>query len=381
MDPDSTIRRISVLEASALVFGVTLAVLLELVFVVIVVEAWLDPIVGLAEGPLPTALALLYLALLATTCAMWIRVGWFAVRSARGLAAPPLITQAVGWGLAVVIGVPGLALVITADIPIIERITMVPFVLLFLAAAPLAGRRLERNWKTSRRASVAIDAMMEARGQAGESQQQSAMPAQDDRTATDMIQSCRRIFGSPPRDLGRIGWPGLRTRRPLWSRLSFWDPIKTHFGYLERTFAQGHVVWAHVVQANELMFEPGSQDCPGEVVFSFDTSLDGQTERLEELAGQLFDLKGTHPSDPALRQIANRLANEMRRDYGAVVPKLLAGGTQYRTSVIFFDRRHLPGEHLMNSRLPVIVHPRPPHVVTVLPQEFWDPEFRDWWVS
>ena len=61
---------------------------------------------------------------------------------------------------------------------------------------------------------------------------------------------------------------------------------------------EGLVVWAALVQANELLFRPGPMDHPAMVVYVPDESLDSCPEWLESLARDLYRLKNTTPEDP-----------------------------------------------------------------------------------
>jgi hypothetical protein len=195
------------------------------------------------------------------------------------------------------------------------------------------------------------------------------------------IAACRDLLGPPERDLGRLGWRKFRTRQPLWSWLDPADDIRMYFQYLQRTFVHGHVVWGHIVQANEDLFKRGRSNAPADVVFNFDPACDGEVGHLEALASALFDLKGTRPADPALRHTADKLTDEYARDYGVPVPAPFAGYPGYLMSVTYIDRRHLPAGRLCEGLLPLLVHPRSPHVAAVVPSRFWDADFVEWWLE
>ena len=55
-----------------------------------------------------------------------------------------------------------------------------------------------------------------------------------------------------------------RVPKPLWLRLSPSDNLTTLFRRMKRLFREGVVVWGHLIQANALLYEDGSDNCPGE---------------------------------------------------------------------------------------------------------------------
>ena len=54
--------------------------------------------------------------------------------------------------------------------------------------------------------------------------------------------------------------------------------------------SQGEIVWAHIVQANSLLFKPGKEDSPAEIVFSLDRVFDEDIEALRLIAERIYDL-------------------------------------------------------------------------------------------
>lgn len=196
----------------------------------------------------------------------------------------------------------------------------------------------------------------------------------------DAIRECNYNFGEPPREVSF--WDRLtyfRVPKPLWLRLNKEDELTTHFQNLNDLFSDGIVVWGHLVQANNLMFEEGNNNCPGEIVYSLDDPSRVDPEYLQQVAHELFQLKGTKPSSPKLQPIANYLTNEMIRVFGLPVPSSISPSIQCKISTTLFVRKHLPKHQLCASLLPVIVSRQKPHVVTTLPERYWPPELLEWW--
>ena len=194
------------------------------------------------------------------------------------------------------------------------------------------------------------------------------------------LAACRKNFGKAPRSFSfwkRLTY--LRIPKPLWLRANPSDKLKTLFDHVDDLYSNGVVVWAHVVQANQLMFQAGSENCPGEVVYSLLDPRSIELETLQDVAQSLFSLKGTSPDDPNLFSIADYLTNERIRVFGLDVPSTISPQIPFKISTTFFVRKHLPGGKLSTPILPVIVSKNKPHVVLPLPQKYWPDELIDWW--
>jgi hypothetical protein len=103
-------------------------------------------------------------------------------------------------------------------------------------------------------------------------------------------------------------------------------------------------VRAALVQANEALFSPGSDDLPCLVVFSFDDRV--KDEQLTAIAERVFDLKGTHPADPDLAQVAENITDERFYYYGRDrLPRKLTGGPEVFVADLMIHRPFLAGGH------------------------------------
>lgn len=194
------------------------------------------------------------------------------------------------------------------------------------------------------------------------------------------IQECVQNFGEAPRELplwDRLSY--LRVSKPPWLRKNPADEMTTHFKHLKTLFVDGMVTWGHVIQANAQLFQDGPHDCPGELVYSIEDHNRADPAYLQRVAGELYRLKGTKPSDPELQPIAHYLTNEMIRVFGLPVPYAVSPSIKCRISTTFFVRKHLPGHRLCSTWLPIIVNPREPHTVTPLPEKYWPQELIERW--
>ena len=179
---------------------------------------------------------------------------------------------------------------------------------------------------------------------------------------------------------GRIN--SVRLRRPFWMYVHRRDKLGVLFGQYRELLLRGIVRWGFVIQANEVLFAPGRQDAPGEVVFATDDASAGCTVDpigLEEVAIAIASLKGTVHADDELDAIADHLTKETVRAIGMPVPPSLSPSLHCRISTTYFVRDHLPGRQLLNPLLPLIVMPEDPLIVLPLPARFWPRELTRWW--
>jgi hypothetical protein len=166
---------------------------------------------------------------------------------------------------------------------------------------------------------------------------------------------------------------------PQWAREDPSDKLNLLFKAASDVFANGIVVWGHLVQANSLLFQEGTDDCPGEVLFSLDEKRQVEPEYLQCLARMLFSMKGKPQDDPRLQRYADILADELTRSFGRPVPREINPEHDCRTSATYFMRKHLPNRRLSASLLPLVVSPREPHFALPLPAKFWPGQLVEWW--
>jgi hypothetical protein len=162
-------------------------------------------------------------------------------------------------------------------------------------------------------------------------------------------------------------------RIPSWARA---DPLRRLWQDSPTLLERGKVVWAHMIQANELLFAPGNDDCPGEIVY--DPTGIMHPGDLSPVAGKLFSLKGTVPSGEDFKEIATYLTDERVRVFGLRVP---IGVSEYPLSIstIFFCRKHLPNGVLSLPYFPILISEACPGSTMVLPSLWWPVELVRLW--
>jgi len=192
-----------------------------------------------------------------------------------------------------------------------------------------------------------------------------------------LLDQCRENFGFPERSFSfwtRFSY--LYTERG-WCRKT--DRLSIFFDQRDDLLKHGEVVWGHIVQANERLFEGGAGDQPGEIVFPSIASVQIDPAELAEVASRLFDLRETGPFSGQLAEIVDHLNDEYHRVFGMPVPDELSPQFQSMMSTSMIARRHLPRRRLCCPLLPIIASPREPRIVMPLPSRYWPKELVHWW--
>lgn len=197
----------------------------------------------------------------------------------------------------------------------------------------------------------------------------------------ELLKQARRNFDEPGhRDfswLDRTFY--LNISRPMWCGRS--DALFSLFENKKRLLANGIVVWGHIVQANVLLFERGRANCPASVVFSPDSQKQIGPSELENVAHELFKLKGTTPDESELKELADNLTDEMVRTFGLKVPQSASPQDELYEATTFVTRKHLPNGILSRSFFPLVITPESPYYNFPLPSRFWPKPLVDYWCN
>lgn len=191
------------------------------------------------------------------------------------------------------------------------------------------------------------------------------------------LNAIRQALGNPTPLLGR-NWGKIASRDLIPSMNYEGDPLLTLWKDQSLLLKSGRVVWAAVIQANGMLFEPGNYSLPGEVVIGVDTSLDDNPEPLAETASRIFAIKGTQPQDPELRIVADRITNEIHRSLAEVLPMQITNGLALKRYTVVFHQPHLPFGFLNGKVLPVLVHASSKHAL-IVPSWYWPEEMKMEW--
>lgn len=173
----------------------------------------------------------------------------------------------------------------------------------------------------------------------------------------------------------------LQIAAPSWILSDEYDAahLRKQLQSLIDLYSHGKVVWAAVVQANQLLWEAMPVSCPAEVVFDPEGQI--PIEQLLQTAHALYAVKNTQPDDAELAEYAAHLTVETQ--YAAKrVPKAISGDRCLYTNTPFIWRLHLPDGVLSLPYFPILVCPDRPDVVTVLPARFWaDSALHRYWLE
>jgi hypothetical protein len=195
-------------------------------------------------------------------------------------------------------------------------------------------------------------------------------------SSKEIIQQTRSAIGPAPR---KFSW---------WTRVKLWTPRQVWvrpdgglfavYCFRRRFLEEGEIVWAALVQANNMLFKPGRGDFPALVVYAVDQSLDNTPEWLLALAHWMFRLKNTTPEGLDEQAVAAMVSDEFNHDAGAPLPPTCTHGREIVCSTIMIFRNHLPGGVLRGGCFPIFIH-RKTTAAMIVPCQFW-PEsfFRRW---
>lgn len=178
------------------------------------------------------------------------------------------------------------------------------------------------------------------------------------------------VASIPPAERGYLDTP-----RPAWANES---AIKHWFDDYPKLLRSGQVTWGRLIQGNNLLFQPGDQNHPGEIIYDTRGIL-GPSD-LDEIAERIWGLKHIRQRDPALGFIADHLTNEYTNSNGFPVPLCISSDGARLTSLMF-NRVHLPSGKLSGAHFPVLVDEAYPGAAMILPSRFWPQALIDQWMG
>jgi hypothetical protein len=194
-----------------------------------------------------------------------------------------------------------------------------------------------------------------------------------------LIQSCRELFGPPPRACRQ------EDRISLLPEL-YQAFVESKDGLLriledqDRLLAQGQVFWGQLVQANQILFVPENRmTCPANVVYSTDSFFDGRLSLLSSMARGLFAQKGSTRADREIQEFVDAVTDEMRRVLRQEMPHSYTGGRSVYFATCFIQPTHLPFGYLNRPSFPIIVNPEQTPAMMLLPSRYWSPDLIELW--
>lgn len=146
------------------------------------------------------------------------------------------------------------------------------------------------------------------------------------------------------------------------------DDLMTQMQALPQLYQRGRVVWAALVQANNLLFQANdTANCPAEIIY--DKSGRTPPDVLRQWAKELFSLKNTTPSEPELARYAAHITDERTRFSGSI-PKQISHSMPVFGASLLIWRLHLPNGILSLPTFPIVVADDCDEVM-ILPAKYW----------
>ena len=179
----------------------------------------------------------------------------------------------------------------------------------------------------------------------------------------------KKYEAKPPRDIRLPPMPNSQ------------DPLAQVWLDKEKLLCQGTIRFAHIVQANTILFDSyPAQDSAACVVYSTDSYIDEYPEALKSIAQLLYRYK-TMPTEfvpLAHRDLAAVLKDEYDRSVHRI--SLLCGEkmVEFVVAPMWIFRHLLPKRKLCGGFLPVLTHEECNSLLTV-PKEYWPFDFALRW--
>ena len=170
--------------------------------------------------------------------------------------------------------------------------------------------------------------------------------------------------------------------KPLWIRLHKNAGLSVVCRDKDKVFQSGEVYYAYLVQANEMLFQKGSNlNLPANVLYSTHPIAEQYPELLMDIGSEIFSYKGKPENEvpEPLREMVKIITDELDRssvDFSISMPdpddpeKIIKDIDVHFCSVIVFYK-DIPNGFIQGSHLPIIAAPNISPAVLILPKEYW----------
>ncbi len=118
----------------------------------------------------------------------------------------------------------------------------------------------------------------------------------------------------------------------------------------KRIVRDGQTLFAPLVQANSLLFDPGKEDLPAQVLISFDSDTPELRRRLLDIADAVAALK-TREAETADEQVVAEIVQNETPRWGRRhrLPDSFTGGLNVFAAPVTIERKKLPGRCLQRK--------------------------------
>ena len=171
----------------------------------------------------------------------------------------------------------------------------------------------------------------------------------------------------------------IRLARPDWMRNK--DPMAKIYTDKKILLKTGKVVFAHIVQANTILFGLFPHvDCPAHIVYSADPLVTENPQMLSELAYKIYFYKNKPLEDvpEEWRELARVVTDEHDRSDFTIPVQHKGYRIETQMIPVMIFRKLLPKRKLCGRFLPVLISAET-EAVMVLPKRYWTKDFRKAW--
>ena len=173
----------------------------------------------------------------------------------------------------------------------------------------------------------------------------------------------------------------FRITKPWW--LSRNDAMAMVYKDLSTLKKYGQVYYAHIVQANVLLFDANSHcNCPCVILYTTDPITEEDPLILKKYADLLYYYKDEKMTPPDEWQ---ELILRLREESGSQVYTFPCKMGNYSFSAkmqpVMVHRKYIPCRTLISNLLPVVANPDICDSVFILPQKFWTNTFKNDWLN
>ncbi len=138
-----------------------------------------------------------------------------------------------------------------------------------------------------------------------------------------------------------------------------------------RFYREGKVALGALVQANELLFKKGRNDCPANYIYTTDPYYWENPALLIGLAHALFETKGEQGYHPSIQRLADILEDEVERVFSYKLPRDVTEGRDVYFTTVIVQRDHLPYKRIIGKQYPLLVLEENQPDAMILPHWYW----------
>ncbi len=173
----------------------------------------------------------------------------------------------------------------------------------------------------------------------------------------------------------------IKLPRPEW--LTDRDELSAIYREKKELVTEGKIYYAHVVQANMLLFDPRAvkHDCPCDLIYTTSPEADANPWILQALAHKLFSYKDKDPETvpEEWREIARVITDEYDRGQFSFTIRGQEGPMDVYFLPAMIYRSYIPRKTLYGSLLPILALPGKCSSVLVLPEKYWGKDYKKAW--